>query len=59
MSLDVAGYEARSGGGVGVASGVEVGVGFGVKGVCVAVGEDVGVGLIVTSELDPFMFFGG
>ncbi len=59
LSRDVLGYEARSGGGVGVASGVDVGVGLGVEGVCVAVGEDVGDGLTVTSEFDPFMFFGG
>ena len=59
LSRDVAGYEARSGGGVGVVSGGEVGVGFGVEGVCVAVGDDVGVGLRVASLFVTFIFFGG
>lgn len=59
MSRDVAGYEARSGGGVGVVSGVDVGVGFGVDGVGVAVGDDVGVGLTVANVFEPFIFFGG
>ncbi len=58
FSLDVDGYEARSGGDVGVATGVEAGVGVGVDGVRVAVGDDVGVGLIVAAIFTPLAFLG-